>query len=117
MAISLFFPGITAVVVSLGFPKPSSILFCELNTHNPLGAFPKVKPWNDKPHWVAMLRTQWLVIMFDGEQDIWFEEVAQREIGGEASSRVDRDELSLGKYVDKLPYYARTYSFPQIVKL
>ena len=104
-------------MVSLGFPKPSYILFRELNTYNPLGAFPEVKPWNDKPHRVAMLRTQWLVIMFDGEQDVWFEEIAQRKIGGEASCGVHHDELSLGKYVDKLPYYACTYSFPEIIEL
>ena len=45
LAIPLFPPWITVIVVTIRFPKPGNILSHEFHSRNPLGALPEIKPW------------------------------------------------------------------------
>lgn len=78
LAVSLFNPGVTMIVVTVGLPETRMIVFCELNAFNPLGALPEIKPGNDQPYRVTMFGSQYLVVVLDGKEHILLKEVVER---------------------------------------
>src|SRR6516225_8986743 len=116
----LFLPRIAAHVIAPVFPflpEAGPVLVHQLDSADPLGAFPGVKPRHDQAQRIAVVWLQGLAVVLPGKEAILAEEIVQRQVGREPLLAVDHDVRRFQQHLYGAENRSRRDAFPDVTQL
>src|SRR5690349_3423694 len=95
-AIALFEPLVASVVIAERLPETGLVAFLHAKTAHPLGALPEVASRDHEPGRAAVLRRQWLAVVFPGNESLTVQHIAKWQVRRIAAVRERDHEGGLG---------------------